>query len=75
VSPQPLKGAIVRVTLLRDTGDGFERVAGKNAKIDTTGSYSTSFTRPDGGRCMITVAFQGSEGREPSPSTSKTFAC
>jgi hypothetical protein len=75
VSPQPLRGAVVRVTLARDTGDGFEQVAGKNARIDENGSYSTSFTRPVGGTCMITVVFQGSEGREPSPSTSKTFAC
>lgn len=76
VSPPPLQGAIVRVRLFRDDGGGFEQVASKRAKVlDADGDYSATFGRPNGGTCKITVVFEGSEGREPSPSKSKTFAC
>ena len=76
VTPQPLKGAIVRVTLLRDDGPGgFEQVAIKQAKLDAGGNYTASFGRPNGGTCRISVVFEGSEGREPSLPKAKTFAC
>ncbi|HEY7661012.1 MAG TPA: SpaA isopeptide-forming pilin-related protein [Actinomycetota bacterium] len=75
VDPQPLRGAIVRVTLFRQTGGGFQEVASKAAKIDANGDYAASFGRPNGGTCRITAVFEGSEGRAPSPTVTKTFDC
>jgi len=34
-----------------------------------------SVSRSTGGMGQITAAFKGSEGREPSPTVTKTFAC
>lgn len=75
VAPAPLAGARVSVTLFVDDGGGFDRVGRKRAKTGAEGAYSASFTRPDVGRCRLVVVFEGSEGREPSPATTKTFSC
>ena len=75
LEPPPVPGGTVTVTLLRNTGDGFERVGRKRVTTGASGSWSTSFARPDGGRCRIVAAFAGAEGRSPSVPVTKTFAC
>jgi hypothetical protein len=75
LEPPPVPGGTVTVTLLRDTGDGFEKVGRKRVTTGASGSWSTSFPRPDGGRCRIVASFGGAEGRAPSVPVTKTFAC
>lgn len=75
VVPRPLVGARVTVTLFRDDGSGFDKLARKRPTTDKVGAWATSFARPSGGTCRIVVEFGGSEGREPSVPVTKTFAC
>jgi hypothetical protein len=75
VSPAPLRGARVTVTLFQDDGGGFERVGIGRPRTDKSGEWSTTFDRPAGGTCRIVVEFGGSEGRQPSVPLTKTFAC
>jgi hypothetical protein len=56
-------------------GGGFDKVGSKGLTTSKTGAWATSFGRPAGGRCRVVAVFEGSEGREPSPTVTKTFAC
>jgi prealbumin domain-containing protein len=75
VSPEPLPGGPVSITLFRNSGGGFEQVGSKGASTNKAGEFGASFARPNGGQCRVIVVFEGSEGREPSPTVTKTFAC
>jgi hypothetical protein len=75
VVPRPLAGARVSVTLFVNEGDGFDKVAKKRPTTDKAGAWATSFGRPAGGTCRIVAVFEGSEGREPSPTVRRTFSC
>jgi hypothetical protein len=75
VSPSPLRGARVTVTLFQDDGAGFERVGRARPRTDKRGGWSATFDRPSGGTCRIVVEFGGAEGRAPSVPVTKTFAC
>jgi Prealbumin-like fold domain len=75
VTPQPLPGARVTVTLFRDDGSGFDQIARKRPRTGNGGAWATSFARPSDGRCRIVVEFGGAEGRAPSVPVTKTFAC
>lgn len=76
LTPRPVPGAKVTVTLFRNTGDGFEQIGRKRPTTsDKGGAWATSFARPDDGKCQILVEFGGAEGRAPSSPVTKTFAC
>ena len=76
LTPRPVPGAKVTVTLFHNTGDGFEQIGRKRPTTSGKGgAWSTSFARPGGGKCRIEVEFGGAEGRAPSVPVTKTFAC
>lgn len=74
VTPQPLPGAPVVLTLFVDAGNGFERVDRDRTKTKAGGRFSGAFAGSSGDRCKVVAAFGGSDGRLPS-SASTTFAC
>jgi len=75
LQPPPVPGGRVTVTLLQNAGDGFERIGRRRVPVKASGSWSTSFARPDEGRCRVVVEFRGAEGRAPSVPVTKTFGC
>lgn len=76
LTPRPVPGARVTVTLFRNTGDGFEQIGRKRPTTsEKNGSWATSFARPDDGKCRVVVEFGGAEGRAPAVPVTTTFAC
>lgn len=76
ISPRPVPGAKVTVTLFVNAGGGFDQVGRKRPTTDAgTGDWFTSFARPDDAKCRVVIEFTGAVGRAPSVPITKTLAC
>ena len=76
VSPAPLAGGRVKVTLSRrkNQNSPWKRIDSGRPTVAANGRYSQALDRPNSGGCKVVAKFAGDQLREPSKA-SKTFAC